>query len=128
MGNDQSKTVNQLAKHNPYASNHQESDVDLVKKDKHSLKASPHSTNSAQLHLGQTDIKFLVNETKLPEDEVMKIVKSFNSESTNGELNRAQFRRLYSELKKNDPNHYNLDAVSDHVFDCFDKSKNGEYL
>ena len=77
---------------------------------------------NTQAVLTEKDYKFLTAQTSLSKEEIKQILDKFNKNNPDGNLDRAEFVRLYQTLRSESPEL--LDEISQSVFAAFDKDRN----
>jgi Ca2+-binding EF-hand superfamily protein len=75
------------------------------------------------VQLKESDIKFLSQQTGLDKATIKNIFDKFMANNPDGRLDRAEFVRLYDELRSESKEA--LDEISDFVFRVFDTDRNG---
>jgi hypothetical protein len=72
------------------------------------------------------DVKFLSEQSGLPKISIINLFNKYfppNDKTWNGELNKEQFFKLYTDLRP-EPSHLLYD-LTENIFNCFDRNHNG---
>ena len=69
------------------------------------------------------DLKFLAKQTGMSSEKIQDIFKLFHENNPDAVLSRAEFCKLYNELRPESAEA--IDEISNHIFACFDTDKNG---
>ena len=71
------------------------------------------------------DVKFLSEQSGLPKISIVNLFNKYfpPDKTSNGELNREQFFKLYTDLRP-EPSHLLFD-LTENIFNCFDRNHNG---
>jgi Ca2+-binding EF-hand superfamily protein len=83
------------------------------------VKIAPTTVND----LNETDFQFLVHQTGHTRAEIKQLFDRFSEGNTDLKLNRAEFSRLYIQLRPESPEL--LDEITEFIFSAFDADRNG---
>ena len=74
--------------------------------------------------LSSKDVSFLTKQTGMSKEQIQTFYDNFNSNNPDGQLNKAEFTKLYTELRPEPVER--IDEIAQYVFGAFDADNNGQ--